>query len=261
MENKVAVVTGGARGIGLAISMQLAREGCALAVLGTSSEEKAMNNMKPILDEGARVLYVQGSLGNAKDRQRFLNAILNRYGRIDVLVNNAGVAPKQRMDLLETTEDSFDFVMDINLKGTFFLTQAIARQMVDQLRKEAGHNRNPMPVIITISSMSEYTASVNRGEYCISKAGLGMMTKLFADRLSEEGILVYEIRPGIIRTDMTRTVAEKYDKLIADGLLPQKRWGEPEDVANAVSVLCSGSLAYSTGQTIDVDGGFHIRRL
>jgi 3-oxoacyl-[acyl-carrier protein] reductase len=257
MNIKVAIVTGGARGIGQAISMQLGKEGYALAILGTSPEERVEDNLNKIGSCCEDMFYFQGSLGSSEDRAAFLQAVRSRYGRVDVLVNNAGVAPKVRMDLLEMTEESFDYVMDINLKGTFFLTQAVARDM----QKATAEDPSLQPVIITISSMSEYTASINRGEYCMSKAGLGMMTKLFADRLADDGILVYEIRPGIIRTDMTKTVTEKYDKLIADGLLPIKRWGEPQDVADAVSVLCSGKLAYCAGQTIDVDGGFHIRRL
>ncbi|HHY81959.1 MAG TPA: 3-ketoacyl-ACP reductase [Clostridiales bacterium] len=255
--NKAAAITGGARGIGLAISMQLASEGYSIAILGTSPEEKVKDNLEQIRAITDDIVYVQGSLGDAGDRKKFIEAVLDRYGRLDVLVNNAGVAPKKRMDLLETTEESFDYVLGVNLKGTFFLTQAAANVMLKAMNKIPDYN----PVIITISSISEYTASVNRGEYCISKAGLGMMTKLFADRLADEGILVYEIRPGIIRTDMTSTVKDKYNKLISEGLLPFKRWGDPQDVADAVSVLCSGKLAYCTGQTIDVDGGFHIRRL
>jgi 3-oxoacyl-[acyl-carrier protein] reductase len=260
MQKKIAVVTGGARGIGLAISKQLAKEGYNLAVLGTSAEDKVKENLDQIQSYGNELIYVQGSLADEKDRERLLQTTLEYYGRVDVLVNNAGVAPKVRADILETTEESFDYVLDINLKGTFFLTQAVANQMLKQGKLEE-KDSSYHPVIITISSMSEYTASINRGEYCISKAGLGMVTKLFADRLADEGILVYEIRPGIIRTDMTKTVTEKYDNLIAGGILPRSRWGEPQDVADTVSVLCSGKLAYSVGQTIDVDGGFHIRRL
>lgn len=260
MQKKVALVTGGARGIGLAVSAQLAKEGYNLAVLGTSAEDRVKENLDQIRAYGNDLIYVQGSLGDGKDREKLLQTTLDHYGRIDVLVNNAGVAPKVRADILATSEESFDYVLDINLKGTFFLTQAVANQMLNQSNQEDKGN-DYQGVIIIVSSMSEYTASINRGEYCISKAGLGMVTKLFADRLADEGILVYEIRPGIIRTDMTKTVTEKYDNLISDGILPRSRWGEPQDVADAVSVLCSGKLAYSVGQTIDVDGGFHIRRL
>ena len=261
MKKRVAMVTGGARGIGLAISTQLAKEGYDLVVFGTSSEDKVKVSMDQMKAFGNEVLYVQGSLGDEQDREKLLHTTLEQYGRVDVLVNNAGVAPKVRADLLEMTPESYDYVMDINLKGTFFLTQAVANEMRKRLSSDSEQDSNHHPVIVIVSSMSEYTASTNRGEYCISKAGLGMVTKLFADRLANESILVYEIRPGIIRTDMTKTVTEKYDQLIDGGLLPVKRWGVPQDVADAVSVLCSGKLAYSVGQTIDVDGGFHIRRL
>jgi NAD(P)-dependent dehydrogenase (short-subunit alcohol dehydrogenase family) len=186
-----------------------------------------------------------------------LDFVRARFGRLDVLVNNAGVAPRVRADLLETGEESLDFVLGVNLRGTFFLTQAAARWMVAQRETVAGHR----PCIVNISSMSAYTSSVNRGEYCLSKAGVSMVTSLFADRLAEYRIPVHEIRPGIIRTDMTAKVEEKYDRLIAGGLLPIARWGTPEDVADAVAVLVSGQLSYSTGQILDVDGGFHIRRI
>ena len=257
MSKKTAIVTGGSRGIGHAISLQLAKEGYALALLDINAEEKVKDNLDRLRSVNGDLLYFRGDLGSSDDRKAFAQAVREKYGRVDVLVNNAGVAPKVRADLLEMTEESFDFVIGINLRGTFFLTQAIARDMREGRAQDPSYH----PIIVTISSNSEYTSSTNRGEYCISKAGLGMMTKLFADRLAEDGILVYEIRPGIIRTDMTSKVAEKYDRLIAEGLLPIKRWGEPRDIANAVSALCSGKLAYSTGQAIDVDGGFHIRRL
>lgn len=203
------------------------------------------------------MIYVQGSLGEAQDRDRLVDKVLDEFGRIDVLVNNAGVAPKVRMDILETTIESFDFVVNTNLKGTFFLTQRVANEMIKKKQKDDNYN----PIIINISSMSAYTSSTSRGEYCISKAGISMVTKLFADRLAEYGINVYEIRPGIIATDMTSTVKDRYDALIEEGLLPIKRWGYPEDIAKAVWALCSGLLPYSTGEVINVDGGFHIRRL
>jgi NAD(P)-dependent dehydrogenase (short-subunit alcohol dehydrogenase family) len=253
---KVAIVTGGSRGIGYGVSMQLAEEGYDIAILDINAEENVKDNLVQ-LRSSCDLLYFRGNLGSSEDRQAFLQAVMDKYGRVDVLVNNAGVAPKVRMDLLEMTEESFDFVMDINLKGTFFLTQAVAREM----QKAASNDPSVHPVIITVSSNSEYASSANRGEYCMSKAGLGMMTKLFADRLGNEGIWVYGIRPGIIRTDMTQKVTEKYDKLIAEGILCIPRWGVPQDIANAVSALCSGKLAYCAGQVIDVDGGFHIRRL
>ena len=235
---KTAIVTGAASGIGLAVAKKLLAEG--YAVYGMSRRDDS-----PLTHENFH--YLSGDISVPTDRERLVVA----SEQIDVLVNVAGVAPKVRADLLEMTEESYDYVTDINLKGTFFLTQLVANKM-----KHRGSG-----YICNISSMSEYTSSVNRGEYCISKAGLSMVTKLFADRLVEYGIIVNEVRPGIIATDMTEKVKGKYDSLIDGGLLPIKRWGTPEDVANAVWVLCSGAFSYVTGQSIDVDGGFHIRRL
>ncbi|OQB15588.1 MAG: 2-dehydro-3-deoxy-D-gluconate 5-dehydrogenase [Firmicutes bacterium ADurb.Bin193] len=257
LDKKVAVITGAARGIGFGIASQLAKDGFAIAILDVIAPKQAAENMDSIRSTGQPVLYFNGDLTNKKDRSDFLNKVLDTYGRIDCLVNNAGVAPKVRTDVLETTEESFDFVMDINLKGTFFMTQAVANIMIKQVTE----NADIRPLIINIASMSSYTSSTSRGEYCISKAGISMITKLFADRLSEYGINVYEIRPGIIFTDMTKTVKEKYDKLIGEGLIPINRWGYPQDIANAVSVFCSGKLGYSTGEVINIDGGFHLRRL
>jgi NAD(P)-dependent dehydrogenase (short-subunit alcohol dehydrogenase family) len=198
--------------------------------------------------------YVSGDVSIAADRARFVDTALEKYGRIDILVNVAGVAPKVRADLLTMTEDSYDYVMNINTKGMLFLTQRVANEMIRNDGDDKG-------CIVNISSLSAYTSSVNRGEYCISKAGVSMITTLFADRLAEYGIMVNEVRPGIIATDMTAKVQEKYDRLIDGGLLPVKRWGRPEDVAAAVWALCSGALPYMTGQSLDVDGGFHMRRL
>lgn len=243
---KVAIVTGVASGIGRASACKLLSEG--VAVVGISRRA----NMEESL--GKDFTYFSGDISSREDREKLVSNVIERYGHIDILVNVAGVAPKIRADLLSMTEDSYDYVMNINTKGTFFLTQLVAKEMI----KNEGMNKGS---IVNISSMSAYTSSVNRGEYCISKAGVSMTTKLFADRLAEHGIAVNEIRPGIIATDMTSKVQEKYDKLIEEGLLPIKRWGEPEDVAAAVWILCSGSLPYVTGQAIDVDGGFHIRRL
>ena len=234
---KTVIVTGAASGIGLAVVKKFLQEG--YRVYGMSRRQEA-----PITHENFQ--YISGDVSVAADRQRLVEAV----ERISALVNVAGVAPKVRADLLEMTEESFDYVMDINLKGTFFLTQLAANKM----KENGGY-------ICNISSLSAYTSSVNRGEYCISKAGISMVTKLFADRLAQYGILVNEVRPGIIATDMTEKVKEKYDMLIEGGLLPVKRWGTPEDVASAVWTLCSGALPYVTGQSIDVDGGFHIRRL
>ena len=235
---KTVIVTGAASGIGLAVVKKFLSEG--YAVYGMSRRD-----VSPVAHKNFH--YIPGDISVAADREKLVTSAEN----IDVLVNVAGVAPKIRTDLLEMTEESYDYVMDINLKGTFLLTQLAANKMKLQ---GCGY-------ICNISSLSEYTSSVNRGEYCISKAGLSMVTKLFADRLAEYGIMVNEVRPGIIATDMTERVKGKYDTLIDGGLLPVKRWGTPEDVANAVWVLCSGALPYVTGQAIDVDGGFHIRRL
>lgn len=235
---KTALVTGVSGGIGLAVARRFLAEG--YAVYGMSR--------RPCAPEvQGDFTYISGDVSRREDRERLVSAAES----IDVLVNVAGVAPKVRADILEMTEESYDYVMDINLKGAFFLTQLAARKMME----------NKRGYICNISSLSAYTSSVNRGEYCISKAGLSMVTKLFADRLAEYGIMVNEVRPGIIATDMTAGVKEKYDGLIEGGLLPVKRWGEPEDVANAVWALCSGALPYVTGQSLDVDGGFHIRRL
>ena len=235
---KTAIVTGAASGIGLAVVKKFLAEG--YTVYGMSRRLESPINHPDFH-------YLSGDISVVADRERLISSA----DRIDVLVNVAGVAPKVRADLLEMTEESYDYVMDINLKGTFFLTQLAANKMK---QARSGY-------ICNVSSVSEYTSSVNRGEYCISKAGLAMVTRLFADRLAEYGIAVNEVRPGIIATDMTEKVKGKYDALIDGGLLPIKRWGTPEDVANAVWTLCSGNLPYVTGQAIDVDGGFHIRRL
>jgi NAD(P)-dependent dehydrogenase (short-subunit alcohol dehydrogenase family) len=254
---KVALVTGASRGIGNAIAERLSQEGYAIAAVSTSDAAGVEENLDRIRRHNQPFIYIRNSIATGAEREEILNKCLAAFGRLDVLVNNAGVAPKARLDLLDLTEESMDHVLGINLKGTFFLTQLAARQMVKEL--EDGHEIRP--IIINISSISAYTASINRGEYCISKAGVSMLTSLFAERLAEYGINVYEIRPGIIRTDMTAGVVQKYDSLIKNGLTPFKRWGTPEDVADAVSVLCSGKLSFSTGEVLNVDGGFHIRRL
>lgn len=239
---KVAIVTGSASGIGLATARKLLENG--VRVVGMSRRDT-------MEDLGESFTYVSGDVGNSADRERLVDTALEKYGKIDILVNVAGVAPKVRSDLLEMTEESYDYVMNINTKGTLFLTQRVAKEMI----------MNGAGSIVNISSMSAYTSSVNRGEYCISKAGASMITTLFADRLAEYGITVNEVRPGIIATDMTSKVQGKYDALIEGGLLPIQRWGKPEDIASAVWALCDGSLPYMTGQSINIDGGFHIRRL
>ncbi|SMP51198.1 3-ketoacyl-ACP reductase [Anoxynatronum buryatiense] len=248
----MAVVTGGTRGIGFGIVKELYADGYQVACLGRTLNETAA---QLVASSQGNVRFIASDLGSTEKIQASLDEVMAVFGRIDVLVNNAGVAPKERLDLLETTPESFDFVVNTNLKGTFFMTQKAANLMLQQ------QDRPVPPKIINIASMSSYTSSVNRGEYCISKAGISMVTTLFADRLAEQGILVYEIRPGIIKTDMTAKVSEKYDRLINDGLLPIRRWGTPEDIAAAVSLLCSPKMTYSTGDVINVDGGFHLRRL
>ncbi len=242
---RVALVTGVAGGIGLAVAEKLLAEG--IAVVGL------YNNTLPSL-EHENFTPCRGNLSISEDREHFLKLTLDKYGRIDILVNVAGVAPRVRADLLEMSEESYDYVMNINTKGTLFLTQAAANAML----KNEGECRGN---IVNISSLSAYASSTNRGEYCISKAGVSMITTLFADRLANEGITVNEVRPGIIHTNMTEKVKDKYDTLIEGGLLPIKRWGEPEDVAKAVWALVNGSLPYMTGQALNIDGGFHIRRL
>lgn len=243
---KVALVTGVAGGIGFATAEKLLSNG--IAVVGMD----VLPEMPKSLD--GEFTYFQGDLSNKESRENYVKTAIDKYGKIDILVNVAGVAPRVRNDILEMTEESYDFVMNINTKGTLFLTQLAANAMKNNEGESKGS-------IVNISSMSGYTSSVSRGEYCISKAGVTMITTLFADRLAEYGIMVNEIRPGIIATGMTDKVKAKYDALIDGGLLPIKRWGQPEDIANAVWTLCSGALPYVTGQSIDVDGGFHIRRL
>ncbi|MBQ2704939.1 MAG: 3-ketoacyl-ACP reductase [Clostridia bacterium] len=240
---KTALVTGVAGGIGLATAKKLLANGVAVVGMDVAPQ-------MPCELEG-EFTYFQGDLSKDESRKSYVNLAVEKYGKIDILVNVAGVAPKVRADILEMTEESYDFVMNINTKGTLFLTQLVANEMV----------KNNSGSIVNISSMSGYTSSVSRGEYCISKAGVTMITTLFADRLAEYGITVNEIRPGIIATGMTDKVKAKYDALIDGGLLPIKRWGQPEDIADAVWALCSGALPYVTGQSLDVDGGFHIRRL
>lgn len=249
---KTAIITGAVGGIGFATAKQFLNEGYGVVAVDLADEDFAKEKFEGF----DKVKYVKGDLSSASDRQKIVDETLKFFGRIDVLVNVAGVAPKKRVDILEMTEESYDFVMNINTKGTMFLTQLVANKMLEQEKIDGIRG-----YIVNISSMSAYTSSVSRGEYCISKAGVSMITTLFADRLADEGIIVNEIRPGIIATGMTATVKQKYDDLIDGGLLPIKRWGQPEDIAKAVYVLSNGMLGYTTGQSIDVDGGFHIRRL
>ena len=253
---KTALITGGTRGIGFAITQRLGRDGFAVVVAATGTQEKNQKALDLLSAEGIRWAYVQANVADHDDRLRLVTEAVQAFGRIDVLVNNAGVAPQVRADLLDMTEESFDRVVGINTKGTLFLTQAVAKQMLKQevLGKKRG-------TIINIGSCSAEVSSTSRGEYCVSKAGTAMLTKLFADRLAREGILVHEVRPGVIATDMTSAVQEKYDALIQQGAFPIARWGRPEDIAGAVSAFAGDDFLYTTGNYIDVDGGFHIQRL
>ncbi len=257
MNKPVALITGAGRGIGRGIAEKLAETGYNIAIDDIHNESDIKDTLDTIKSKGASVLYIQADISIADERLDIINKIGKEFGRLDLLVNNAGVAPKQRLDILEATEESFDRVMTINLKSPYFLTQLVANWMIEQQKENPDRNYR----VINTSSISAYTSSPARGEYCLSKAGIAMMTKLYADRLSEYNIGVYEIRPGIIMTDMTKVVQEKYDKMISDGLLPLKRWGYPEDIAKAVAGIALGYFDYSTGEVINVDGGFHLRRL
>ena len=255
---RTAVITGASRGIGYAIAKQLGLDGYNVVVVATGPQEKNQAALDALTELNIQWAYVQANIGDHDDRLRIVSEALAAFGRIDALVNNAGVAPLIRADLLEMTEESFDRVIGINTKGNMFLTQLVARQMITQTPDDTGCRG----VIVNISSCSAEVSSVSRGEYCVSKAGVSMLTQLYADRLAGEGVLVHEIRPGVIATDMTSTVHAKYDKMIEDGVFPIRRWGYPEDIANVVSHLCApGAYRYTTGDVIDVDGGFHIRRL
>lgn len=255
---RIALVTGGSRGIGLGIAECLAREGWDLIINGVRPAADVAPVLAQLGTHGGRVHYAQGDLASDTGRRSILDTVDQAApSGLNLLVNNAGVAPKVRADLLETSEESYDYVLDTNLRGTFFLTQAVARRMRD-LR---GRQPDAFAAIVTVSSISATVASINRGEYCIAKAGLAMLTQLFAARLGEFGIPVYEIRPGVIRTDMTSGVVEKYDRLIAQGLCVQSRWGVPDDVGKAVAALARGDFPYSTGQVIMVDGGLTLQRL
>jgi NAD(P)-dependent dehydrogenase (short-subunit alcohol dehydrogenase family) len=254
---KTALVTGAARGIGYAIAQQFAKEGYDVAVLDVLAEADVAKNMDALKAAGVKVFYCKGDVSSPVDRQVALDAVKKIFGCLNVLVNNAGVGVKVRGDILDATEESFERLMKINLQGPYFLTQLAARWMIEQ--KKA--NSSWSGCVINISSISADTASIGRGEYCISKAGVSMATKLWAVRLAEENIPVYEIRPGIIQTDMTAGVKEKYDKLIADGILLQKRWGLPEDIAKCAAMMARGDVGYSTGQVVNVDGGFTVSRL
>ncbi len=290
--NPVALITGASRGIGRGIALELARIGCDLVIDFVRNTAAALQTAADCVAQAReaghkiRAEISQADVARAADRQELIDSTKQTFGRLDLLVNNAGVAPEVRADILEATEESFDRLIAINVKGPYFLTQLAARWMIEQIHAPGGvresgagslrgreasaevrgssataATRPFRPKIITLSSISAYTASVNRGDYCISKAALSMLTPLYAARLAEHGINVYEIRPGIIATDMTGAVKEKYDKLIAEGLTPIPRWGTPEDVGKAVAAIAQDLLPFSTGEVINVDGGFHVRRL
>ncbi len=254
---KIAMVTGGGRGIGRGVALALGARGWCVAVNYARDRDSAEQTLADLQRLGGQGMVVQADISQQQDREQLVGEIMENYRRIDLLVNNAGVAPQQRADLLEMGEESYDRVMDTNLKGPFFLTQQVAKVMIELV--ESGVVKDPQ--IINISSISATTSSTDRGEYCLSKAGMGMMTALFADRLAGYGIRVFEIRPGVIATDMTAGVKDKYDRLFEAGLAPINRWGTPEDVAKAVVAIAEGDFPYSTGQVFNIDGGFHLRRL
>ncbi len=260
---RVALITGGTRGLGLAIAEQLAADGFALAINGRRDPADVAGVVKQLQGQGTEVLYCQADVADADSRQQMIDEIRQSFGRLDVLVNNAGVAPNERADILEASEASFDRLIGINLKGPYFLTQLVANWMVEQRQADsAALNRSSgAGTIVNISSISAELASVDRGDYCISKAGISMATKLWAMRLAEYGIQVYEVRPGLFRTDMTDGVKEKYDKLLAAGLTLEPRWGDPAELGHAVGLLVSGELSYATGNVLNVDGGMTLPRL
>jgi NAD(P)-dependent dehydrogenase (short-subunit alcohol dehydrogenase family) len=260
-DNPVVLVTGASRGLGRGIAQSCARLGCDVAIHYQGNEAAGRETIQLCQKAAIReqnFSLVQGNIASSADRARLFELTLTTFGRLDALINNAGMAPRVRADITEAGEESYDEVMSVNLKGPYFLTQLAARQFLKHPNQSllAGGYK-----IIFITSVSANTASVNRGEYCLSKAGLAMATQLWAARLAGEGAQVFEIRPGIMETDMTAGVKEKYDKLIAEGLVPQKRWGKPEDVGLAVEAILKGSFPYTTGEVILVDGGFHLRRL
>lgn len=257
MADQAALITGAGRGIGRGIALALAEKGWNIVVNYRSNAQAASETVEMVKQAGGDGLAVQANIAEAADREQLVDETVGSFGRIDLLVNNAGMAPRARTDILEVSEESYDEVMAVNLKGPFFLTQTVASTMVEQ--KQLG--LIDAPKIINIGSLSSYTSSPSRPEYCLSKAGLSMMTALYADRLAEYGINVYEIRPGIIETDMTSVVKEKYDTLIGEGLTPIRRWGQPDDIARAVVAIAEGLFPFSTGEIINVDGGFHLRRL
>ncbi|MCI0379223.1 MAG: 3-ketoacyl-ACP reductase [Gemmataceae bacterium] len=259
-DQPVALVTGGSRGIGRGICVELARSGFAVCINYHGNEPAARETLRLCAEvanpDGRGSDICQGDVGQAADRERLVQTALGRWQRLDVLVNNAGITSVGRLDILEATEESWDQVLAVNLKGAFFLTQRVAQAM---MRLAQSPPPSYQPAIVNISSVSAYALSTNRGDYCISKAGLSLATELWALRLAEHGIRVYEVRPGIIETDMTAAAKEKYDQLLAEGLTPIRRWGTPQDVGKAVAALVLGAIPFSTGEVINVDGGYHLR--
>ena len=259
MNNKpVAVITGASRGIGRSVAIALAAEGYDIAAIARSVDSEGMENLGPEVEKkGGQFFPVGLDISCTTCQPEIVSNILERYGRIDVLINNAGVAPLQRDDVLDMTEESYDRVLNINLKGPVFFAQKMAREMI-WLKQQIPEYR---PIIIFMTSVSAVRSSTNRAEYCISKSGLSMACTVFADRLSREGILVFEVRPGVIQTDMTTKIKDKYDKLISEGLVPQKRWGLPEDIGKAVASISRGDWNFSTGMVFEISGGLNINKL
>jgi 3-oxoacyl-[acyl-carrier protein] reductase len=255
--DRVALITGGTRGIGLGIARALAAEGWNLALCGVRPESSVREVLKELRGPGVDVLYCAADLAQTGERTRLVEVVVRRYGGLDALVNNAGRAPRVRADILEASEESFEELLRTNLQAPYFLTQQVARLMLERKRERT----SARPAVVFVTSVSGELASTNRGEYCVSKAGLTMAARLFAARLAEHGIAVYEVRPGIVATDMTAPVREAYDQRIAEGLVPERRWGRPEDVGRVVAALLRGDLPYATGAVIPVDGGLSIPRL
>lgn len=253
---RVVVVTGGSRGIGFGVVKKFLEEGSKIATISRDLEDADPEFIKILEEKNENVLYIEGDVALAEDRQRLIDLTIEKFGRIDILVNNAGVAPKVRADILDVTEESWDYVMDINLRGAMFMSQLAAKEILKNEPKNGLRG-----YIINCGSLSSYASSSNRVAYCASKAALEMLTLVYAERFAAEGIYVYTVRPGVIETKMTETVHDKYTHLIQEGEFPIARWGQPRDLAIAISTLCEGKFLYSTGDTINVDGGYHIRRL
>ena len=254
---RTALITGGSRGIGLGIAKELAGEGIDLAINGIRSEDQVLDVLDNLRSTGVQVIYCQGDVSKGSNRELILEKVSKEFGQLNYLVNNAGVAPKERKDILVASEESFEYVLRTNLQGPYFMSQSVANWLISQKNENSDFDGS----IININSISATVASVNRGEYCVSKAGMGMMTSLFATRLGEFNIPVYEIRPGIIETDMTSGTRDKYDRLFREGLTIQQRWGKPSDVGRIVVALVNGLMPYSSGAVIMADGGLTTQRL